>query len=280
MSFSEYLGMFKDYEQQSNLGYFQRVAILDEDKFLIDEAGNMNVLPDAFFEDLYFANKQANFTIEDAETKFGKFFSYVISCKIPKVSKDFIDFFRLYAEKRWIVLAEDFNGQTHIIGATNDGCNASIVAGIDSLSYVNVNFSYASGDLSECLSDFNIDNIKNMANSIDLREYDVRDIYAVRGDTFLLEMNFYALNGTVENLGGNTFLCKVKNTADTDILTFGMGTGFTLANVNTKLVMSKTATEMNIAAGSYVYDIQRTGSGGSPVKTVLKGKFIIESDIS
>ena len=62
------------------------------------------------------------------------------------------------------------------------------------------------------------------------------------------------------------------------ILSFDMGAGFTIQN-NNELVMEKTATEMQVPAGMYVYDLQRTQANGR-VTTELTGNFKVLSDIS
>ncbi len=62
------------------------------------------------------------------------------------------------------------------------------------------------------------------------------------------------------------------------VLTFELGNGFTVQNIN-ELVILKEATDMEIEPISYVYDLQRTQINGA-VSTEMKGLFKIVDDVS
>jgi hypothetical protein len=80
---------------------------------------------------------------------------------------------------------------------------------------------------------------------------------------------------------GATMQVKIKATDTYSILEFSVNDGSIELNSNGVLRLVKSASEMNVKAGSYVYDMYLIKSGNSQSKRqFLSGNFIITQDVT
>lgn len=105
------------------------------------------------------------------------------------------------------------------------------------------------------------------------------NITCLRNDTFSLDMDWTNSNSEPIDLTIYEFRAQVKKSkaASTAVLTFEDEDFSRDADGN--LVMSKSASNMNIVAGVYQYDLQTTSPSGT-IATWLAGKFIIQEDVT
>lgn len=106
------------------------------------------------------------------------------------------------------------------------------------------------------------------------------DITCMRRDTFSLDMDWTDSSSTPIDLTQYTFKSQVRQsqTSSTALLTFS-DSDFT-KDASGNLTMTKAASDMDIAAGNYYYDIQATKTSDSTVQTWAGGLFIIQQDIT
>lgn len=103
-----------------------------------------------------------------------------------------------------------------------------------------------------------------------------------RGDTFFREKFFYTdeTKSTILDITTDTFKMNVikggEESKSNPILSFTMSSGIQIISPNI-LRLSKSAIEMQIRAGKYTYDLQRTLQDGTVV-TIEEGDFIINDD--
>lgn len=108
------------------------------------------------------------------------------------------------------------------------------------------------------------------------------NITAKRGDRFSLSMIFTDKDKNPIDFTGYTFLMQVKDyeESSTSKLVFETGNGIEITGEgNNVLLFTKSGSEMNIRAGSYVYDLQSIDPSGEPL-TYTAGKFIIVQDVT
>lgn len=107
------------------------------------------------------------------------------------------------------------------------------------------------------------------------------DITCKRGDNFLMLFKYWQDDAkTIPlDISAASFKMDVVNTKkQSTVLNFATGgSGMTIANTN-ELTLTKTAVQMQVEAGVYVYDLQKTVSG--VVQTIMKGSFTIENDVT
>tara|TARA_R110001632_G_scaffold136534_2_gene252235 strand:- start:82 stop:438 length:357 start_codon:yes stop_codon:yes gene_type:complete len=105
------------------------------------------------------------------------------------------------------------------------------------------------------------------------------DITCMQNDTFKLDMNWVDGDNNPINLTGYNFKSEVrKNSSNAILLTFE-NSDFT-KDANGNLLMNKSAANMNIKPGVYVYDLQSTQISTTDVSTWLGGLFVIEGDVT
>ena len=106
------------------------------------------------------------------------------------------------------------------------------------------------------------------------------DITCMRKDTFSLDMDWTDSNTNPIDLTAYTFKSQVRQTetSSTALLTFS-DSDFT-KDASGNLTMTKAASDMDIAAGNYYYDIQATKTSDSTVQTWAGGLFIVQQDIT
>ena len=104
------------------------------------------------------------------------------------------------------------------------------------------------------------------------------DITCMKNDTFKLDMDWVDGNSNAIDLTSYTFKAQVrKKSTDSVILTFETS-DFT-GDASGNLLMQKSASNMNIKAGVYEYDLQSTHTDGT-VSTWMGGLFVIQQDIT
>jgi hypothetical protein len=106
------------------------------------------------------------------------------------------------------------------------------------------------------------------------------DITCRKRDTFKLTINFADSSGTAIDLSGYNFKMDVRDaTNSTDIIADTLIVPTTNAGgVLGKLELDITDSNMNVTAGTYIYDLQATLSG--TVTTWMYGIFTINDDVT
>lgn len=106
------------------------------------------------------------------------------------------------------------------------------------------------------------------------------DVTCMRRDTFSLDMDWTDSNTNPIDLTAYTFKSQVKQleTSSTALITFD-DSDFT-KDADGNLTMSKSASDMDISAGTYYYDIQATKTSDSTVETWAGGLFIVQQDVT
>lgn len=106
------------------------------------------------------------------------------------------------------------------------------------------------------------------------------DITCMRNDTFKLDMDWVDANSNPIDLTLYTFKAQVRKTnrSSSPLITFD-DTDFTKDNAG-NLLMSKSATSMDVSSGTYTYDLQATLISTGDVATWLGGLFIVQQDIT
>lgn len=86
------------------------------------------------------------------------------------------------------------------------------------------------------------------------------------------------LNGDPVDLSSSSVRMQVRSspTNSTVVFSFTEGDGITVGGTNNNIITLGKI--VNIAAGTYVYDMEITT--GSVVKTYIKGDFIVSNDVS
>jgi len=111
------------------------------------------------------------------------------------------------------------------------------------------------------------------------------DITCRKNDSFKIELSITDEDGEAVDLSSNySFEIDVRKRANssTTVLSFTEGdSNFTKGSDGT-LVISKAASDMNVKAGVYVYDLQATDSSESPsnVSTWFAGDFVVIEDVT
>ncbi len=101
----------------------------------------------------------------------------------------------------------------------------------------------------------------------------------ITGDTFNQVSFAVAPNGSPLNLTGYTIKLQIRNTyTSTAVKSLEIGSGITVTNAAGG-VFRIDAFVVDFAAGTYVYDIQLTSSGGV-VKTYIAGEMVILNDVT
>lgn len=105
------------------------------------------------------------------------------------------------------------------------------------------------------------------------------NITCLRNDTFSLDMDWTNSNDEPIDLTIYEFKAQVKkNKASSSVVLEFDDSDFS-KDADGNLVMSKSASNMNIVAGVYYYDLETTGPAGA-IATWLAGKFIIQEDVT
>jgi hypothetical protein len=108
------------------------------------------------------------------------------------------------------------------------------------------------------------------------------DITCRKSDTFSLDVVFKDATGAPLNLTTYTeFKMEVRRhdrKTGASTLTFTLTGSDITVNSSGNMNIEKNATTMNIASGDYVYDLQAVD--GTGVHTWLKGKFIVNEDVT
>ena len=115
--------------------------------------------------------------------------------------------------------------------------------------------------------------------SVNLVVREELDITCMQNDTFKLDMDWTDTNDDPIDLTNYTFKCEVRKSKDrTAVLTFGTN-DFTKDAIG-NLLMKKSASDMDVKAGVYQYDLQATETVSGDVATWLGGLFVVQGDIT
>jgi hypothetical protein len=106
------------------------------------------------------------------------------------------------------------------------------------------------------------------------KQVNITDI--IRGDAF--EASFEIAEAF--SLAGKSVKAQVREASDADSAVLEFSTeDNSIQVIGQVIVLKKKATLMNIAAGSYVYDVQFF-TNADDVVTIFGGKFIIKQDVT
>jgi hypothetical protein len=221
-----------------------------------------------------FYRKEARFGEKEITSVSGNGFEVDIDWAFP-TNRELMDWLHEHQEQRWVAFFTDQTGLSYLAGSMDQGLKLVYARSADYSSYTKINMSGVTWHPILYIKNINI--IAMLGTTIiDLREYVVADILVYAGDTISESLKFRDAMGTLENLTGSTFKMDVKDSAGTVVVAFEMGSGLSLINGNTELLLSKPGITIT---GEYDYDLQRTYPDGS-VKTKMGGKFIIERQIT
>ena len=235
---------------------------------------NMALKVDAKIYSSDFFRKEAKFSEKQMTGSAGFEYEFDLDW-IWNYTTDLSEFLFQNQNKRWILFFADQNGQAYVAGSLEQPARLSFSRAIDNSNFLKLNLSAKLWHPVFLLTSLNILEMLE-TKVIDLRKYASIDIKVVEGDTINEPLTFRDANGDIENLTGSTFKMQVRRPDGSIVTSFVMGTGFSLQNGNTELLMFKSEV---IPAGDYVYDIQRTNSD-TTVDTIMKGKFIVEPQIT
>ncbi len=115
--------------------------------------------------------------------------------------------------------------------------------------------------------------------SINLVVKENLDITCMQNDTFKLDMNWVDGNNNPIDLTGYNFKSEVRKKSSNAILLTFENSDFT-KDASGNLLMVKSAANMNIKPGVYVYDLQSTHISTNDVSTWLGGLFVIQGDVT
>jgi hypothetical protein len=106
------------------------------------------------------------------------------------------------------------------------------------------------------------------------KEINIRDV--IRGDAFQHSFEI----ATAYPLTGKQVKAQVREAADADatVLEFSSQDNSITVSGQT-ITLTKTATQMNLPAGGYVYDVQFF-TNTQDVTTLFGGKFIVKQDVT
>ena len=105
------------------------------------------------------------------------------------------------------------------------------------------------------------------------------DITCRKGDTFKLTMNITDSSNQAVDVTQYSFRMEVKASAFAEPITTFTNSDFSKSSDGT-LVIRKSATDMQFAAGAYLYDIEATLNSDNTVQTWITGTLILNEDIT
>lgn len=287
-----------DYTQESNSPGVMKLIIVSDDSFLnevIDgDFSIIDIKPGAILTEVLFAPNSCTLTYSSKPSEFGPLYQCQISCNKPKLTKQINQFFADNAECQWVAFVQDFNFQVHVVGVPDGGLK--LVNTASTGGSINNNALSFVGDT--LFPPFIIDHFDmNFFAGVDLTDYATQDFRVMRGNTLYESIQFTNPDGSLQELGSDQFFMNVVNNRGDVILSFsrylnvpgvepeGVGVGptivengFTLSADGKTIYMDKSGMQMLIEPGIHKYDLLRVSDVAS--KTVMKGNFIVEANIS
>lgn len=106
------------------------------------------------------------------------------------------------------------------------------------------------------------------------------NITCLKNDTFVLDMDWTDSNGDAIDLTLYTFKAQVKKSKASDVAVLTFNDSDFSKDSSGNLTMNKSASDMDIVAGVYQYDIQTTRTSTGAVSTWLAGRFTIQEDVT
>lgn len=287
-----------DYIQESNVTGVMRLVIVSDDSFLnevIDgEWNTIDIIQGPVLTEVIFAPNTCTLTYSSKSSANGPSYQCQITCSKPKLTKHVNDFFAINAERQWVAFIQDFNFRVHVVGVPEGGLilvNTASTGGS-----INTNALSFVGDTlfpPFILEDFDM----NFFAGVDLTDYAMQDFRVMRGNSLYESVQFTNPDGSFQDLSSDQFIMNVVNNRGEVILVFSrylyvpgivpggssegptmVENGFTISEDGTSIYMEKTGLEMLVEPGVYKYDLLRISDVST--KTVMKGNFIVEANIS
>ncbi len=281
-----------DYTQESNSPGVMKLIIVSDDSFLnevIDgDFSTIEIKEGAILTEVLFAPNSCTLTYSSKPSEFGPLYQCQISCNKPKLSKQINQFFADNAECQWVAFVQDFNFQVHVVGVPDGGLK--LVNTASTGGSINNNALSFVGDT--LFPPFIIDNFDmNFFAGVDLTDYVTQDFRVMRGNSLNDSIQFTNPDGSFQDLSSDQFIMNVVNNRGEVILVFSrylfvseggssemVENGFTISEDGLTVYMEKTGMQMLVEPGVHKYDLLRISD--VTTKTVMKGNFIVESNIS
>lgn len=239
-----------DYQQNSNLPSVKKLVIVSDEDF-----GQK----DAYVRQINFASKMCSISYSQDVTGNGILYVGSIAASLPRLNPDFQNFILLNGEKRWVCLAEDFNGYTHIIGTAGTGCQLRFTGSSGpnngyELQLTGSNpepFQIKNAKIMDCLTERMV---------VDIRKSAKVDYYMAKGQTLSEEITLYDINGDAIDLTGSSFDLKIYQNEKL-VKTYrsynveGQNAELIIANDNLSFSFSG---EVELNAGNYTYQLWQT----------------------
>lgn len=115
----------QDWHQTLNIQGVKSLSIIPDTDYSSSNGGILELVPNALVQELLFSHRSCALQVESADTPAGKLYTASVTANIPKMSVAVHDFLDIYQETRWVLVLEDFNGYTHVIGNANSGAALS-----------------------------------------------------------------------------------------------------------------------------------------------------------
>lgn len=264
-----------DYQQNSNLPAVKKLVIVSDEDF-----GQK----DAYVRRINFASKMCSISYSQDVTGNGILYVGSIAASLPRLNPDFQNFILQNGEKRWVCLAEDFNGFTHIIGTAGTGGQLRFTGSSGPNNGYELQFTGSNPE------PFQIKNAKVMDC---LREHAVVDhrieaevdYYLVASAYMEQEFTLYDAEGETIDLTGSTFdLVIYRDEKEVQRYTsyeVVIGDGDEPETVPADLIISEDNSKISLAdtiglgKDFYRYELWQTNAGGQKQR-VMKGLWVVE----
>jgi len=106
------------------------------------------------------------------------------------------------------------------------------------------------------------------------------NITCLKNDTFSLDMDWTDSNGDAIDLTLYTFKVQVKKSKASGVAVLTFNDSDFAKDSSGNLTMSKSASDMDVEARVYYYDLQTTRTSTGAVATWLGGRFTIQEDVT
>ena len=285
----------------SNIGGILELYLLDREqvelvydpvRYPLPEAAPMTLpggmlltKPGAGLIRMKFPPLQCSFGQQLVQNDNGTYADVRIEYSLPGQEAVLEEFYQLNSDREYLCLFQDANGQAYLAGNEEKGLRLAKGQGIAAVNQksmaltgrlsVPVLFLH-SLVLSELFPDTNLSTLFSLDPNTLLymtsTDYHIANILAVRrGDTF--EANF--LIADTVPLAGYTARAQVRKKATDLDVALELDVELEVQMV----MLYKAGSQMNLASGSYVYDVEFTDAQGQTV-TLLGGRFEVVYDVT
>ena len=293
--------MNTDYTQVGHVAGVRKLFIVSDDGFLNTvEDGvwlSVEIKPNAYLTEIIFAPNTCGFTYAKQPTDFGISYQVQLSCSKPKITKELRNWLDTHGERSFVLFAQDFNFQLHILGVPDAGLLLATTSGTGQRgSDRNLTELVFVGQM--IFTPFIFENFDmNFFTGVDLTDYATQDFRVMRSNSLYESIQFSNPDGSLQDLSADQFVMNVVNHRNEIILTFSriivipgiipeggdtapsfIENGLRLSEDSTTIYMEKSGQQMLIEPGLHRYDMLRISDVAT--KTILKGHFIVEANIS